>query len=569
MLIGDAKQFDFDLSGTIQVKPITVSGTDDELYVAAAEPKVVSRLPHDQAQLDKVAAEMAGTGCVFSFSAGRLTQIRFPRGLSTMTVAAYRDIGAALQFVREGAPSDDYTAREYDTTGEYVARYQFDAAAGLWHKQKQRYLSVLGAKQNATSGLSRIAPQIESSEGDILLFSDGRPENVKLRNAVALDGTQQAVRSTSKLSLNAIRSEPASQPGPDWAALIAPLATIAADQPYAGQTSVESLDQARIAGITFDQAVSELTRIEQQKKGGVPASVNGTPLDPASKAKVEQQTRDESRLFIALAAILREQPPSIPAATRLIRAKSPASSVLIEALGSASSPAAQLALVQLAAEKGVDPLQRTQIYTALSRSARPDRVAVDAMKGLLKNDPFNEQGLLSLGTYSRRFRDGGQEPEAEELGALLVGTLKVARTVPDRLTAIRALGNSGFDGALPFLGPSLADGRDDIRVAAVRALQSMRDPKVDELIADRLNSDPATEVRVSALKAAKVRAPSDVLVTAVETAATSAADPHVRYSAVELLSAWLEARPDVRPTLERASREDAEQRIRGQAQAAL
>jgi hemoglobin-like flavoprotein len=104
---------------------------------------------------------------------------------------------------------------------------------------------------------------------------------------------------------------------------------------------------------------------------------------------------------------------------------------------------------------------------------------------------------------------------------------------------------------------------------AVRALQAIRDSKVDELIAERLLTDSASDVRISALSAAKVRQPTDILAGAVQNAAANAEDPHVRYRAVELLATWIDTRPDVRPTLEQIAQNDVELRIRDRAQSAL
>jgi hypothetical protein len=52
-------------------------------------------------------------------------------------------------------------------------------------------------------------------------------------------------------------------------------------------------------------------------------------------------------------------------------------------------------------------------------------------------------------------------------------------------------------------------------------------------------------------------------------AATTAADPHVRFRAVELLASWLPRHPAVRSVLEQIARDESEPRIREAAQTAL
>ena len=305
------------------------------------------------------------------------------------------------------------------------------------------------------------------------------------------------------------------------------------------------------------------------KHGPVVSSVNGAAIDPDEEAARQQSTDERARLFIALAAILREQPDKVPLTVKKIQAGSPAGDVLVQALSSASSPAAQSALVGLVSSKTLDPRLRDRVVLALSRTPKPDARSVDALKTMLKADPFSEQALLGLGSYSRRLRDAGEAVRAEDIGRLLVATLAQSRGPSDRVTVLRAITNSGYSPAKDVVIGYTAAPEEEIRVAAVRALQSMKDGSVDQVIADRMLTDSSSEVQISALNAAKVRDPSDVLAHAAAGAATSAADPHVRYRAVELIDFWAHSRPDLRATLEDVSVRDPEGRIRDRAKAAL
>ena len=566
---GDSDTFDFDVTGPVQVTPTVVSPDAVTLYVAIADPKITSRVPGSQASLDKVAAELRATGCFFGLSGGRVTDMRAPRGFPAMAANTYREIGAAFQFAHTVPATEQYTSDEYDTTGQYAAEYLFDRGEGLWHKRKKRYFAILAAKNAPIGAPGKVVPQIDESDARVRLFPSGRPQEVDSKNTVTLGGAQLPVHSVTSVSLKAGASEPAKRPGPDWESLMAGMARTPADEPYGTEATLESVDAARMKGMTYDKAVAALERIASEKGGVVLSSVNGAPLDPAEQAKRERATEDKSRAFIALSAIFREQPQTIPLAIRRIREKSPAASTLVSALSAASTAASQRALVELANAKTTDPAMRDQVLASLSRTQRPDTKAIAAMKALLVADPFSEEGLLALGTYSRRLRDAGDTTQAEEIGALLVGTLKAATLQTDRLTALRAITNSGYAPALPYVVAALSAGEVEVRAAAVRSLQAMHDPKVDDILAERLRTDPASDVRISALTAVKVRSPTDVLAGAVENAAVSADDPHVRYRAVELLASWIDARPDIRPTLERIAGNDAEGRIRDRAQSAL
>ena len=101
-----------------------------------------------------------------------------------------------------------------------------------------------------------------------------------------------------------------------------------------------------------------------------------------------------------------------------------------------------------------------------------------------------------------------------------------------------------------------------MRAAAVRALQSMVDPRVDGLIAGRLLTDDATEVRTAAVDAAKQREASDTLTNAAMQTALQATDAVVRYHAVELLLQWMHQRPDLRAFLTGIEANDPEPRVR-------
>ena len=137
------------------------------------------------------------------------------------------------------------------------------------------------------------------------------------------------------------------------------------------------------------------------------------------------------------------------------------------------------------------------------------------------------------------------------------------------MTVLRAIANSGYAEALPKVIPYLTDDREQIRVDAVRALQSIRDPRVDELVIARLQDDSSSSVQMSAIAAAQLRDPSDTLVRGLETAGISATDPHVRHRAVEVMIHWLVRRPDLRSSLEKVARDDKEPLIRERAKTVL
>jgi len=550
--------FDFDLTGIVRLATVTATPELATLYATIADVKAVSRIPDSQEEFDKIAAQVQKAGCFFTLSGGRLRELRVPQGAAPTVINVYREVASAFQFARPLQELTRYTAEEYDTTGKYVAEYEFEPNTRLWQKKKQKYLELLTPTLQQGNIPARILPEVVASRGTIRLLADGRPDAIETSEELVMQSAQFSLRSTNTLSLEGGTSEPARQLAPDWTALVAATSRIAADEPYVVEGMDQSLEDQRVSGLTFEKAVEGLEQL------------GGGKVEPANSAG-QTAMAHESKLFIALAAILRTQPKTIPLAVRKIRSRSPIYRTLIDALASASSPEAQAALVQLMKSKTIDRDARTDIIASLTRTPNPDEVSIAAFKALLADNPASTQALYGLGTYSRRLRDKGKVKEAKEISELVAAQLALASS-PGRLAdVLRGIANSGYAGALPRVLPFLTSEDEGVRVAAVRALQSMHDTKVDELIAARLETDPSRQVRLSAVESAKLRQPSDTLARAFSRAATNAeADAHVRYAAVQVMIGWMpRGRGELRVALEKVARDDQEQRIRELATNAL
>jgi hypothetical protein len=553
----DPPAFDFDVLGRVVLEPVIVTPEAVTLHAAIRNARIVTRIPGAQPELDKLGAELNSAGFFFELRAGLLRDMRVPKGASPLVVNTFRTIASGLQVARSASDRPDYVATEYDSTGKYRAAYRVDAG-GAVQKQKLAYVELLGAPATGTASSLRIVPRIQRADGQLTLSADGRPQQVSWHEELLLDGAQTPVASTTVLSLSGGGSEPSAATGPD--ATYASMFVLPVSEAY-GKVSPEALDGSRIAGLTFEKAVS---RLEELARKTPTPSGDAEPSDPKAAGSVE-----ESQLFIGLSAILRQQPATVPAVVQKIRAKSPASSLLVDALGSASSPAAQDALIELLNAPSTPAAQKNQITKVLGRVSVPTERSVAALKQQLVKDPWSRKALFGLGTFSRRLRDAGEVERSAEVGDFLVKKLEAATTPSALVTMLRAVANSGYADALPRVMPLLTDPREQIRVDAVRALQSMKAPQVDDLIVARLEGDAANAVRLSAIQAAQVRVPTDVLVQGITRAATTTPDPHVRYRAVEVMLQWLGQRPDLREALVRQSTSDQEPKIRERITGAL
>jgi hypothetical protein len=563
---------ELNLESRVEVIPIEVTTEAITIHVAMRGPDIESGTAGRRDGLHVVARELEESTCFFVLSGGRVREMRVPRGLSAIAANTYRSLGAGLQFSRSTDNANRYSATEYDAMGKYEAQYQQAGARHLWHKRKERYLELLGPSDRPANAPAAVVPKVVASEGSIRLTADGRPEEVSLRDEVEMRGSQVAVHSTSSLLLQPAPTEPFASTRQESGAAAPSVADlharfrqadrIAADQPYAVESSPEALDDARIGGLSFSDVVSSLESMDKEKPST--ATDHGGAPD---QGEIDVQKR--ARLFIALCAILRKKPDAIGLAVAKIRARSPAASVLISALGSASNPAAERALLELSRSKSIGDDLKSHVINALGQTRRPSVLAVEGLKAMLAEDPFSPRVLYGLGTYARHLRDQGKTEEAVAIGELLLARLQAASTSSSLITVLRAIANSGYRPALAKLMPHLEDPRHLVRAAAVRAVQSMPGSEPEDVIASRLQHDTSVEVRLSAIAAARARAPSDQLVRALVDAATSADSPHVRYGAVETMCAWLAKRPDLRGSLLRVANGDQEVRIRQRTRACM
>jgi hypothetical protein len=555
--------FDFDVVGQLELEPVAVSPESVTLYATIPDARLVSRIPGAQAELDKLAAELRSSGAFFVENGGRTEELRVAPSTSQMAASTYRQVASALQFARARDGSQRYTAEESDTTGRYVAEYALDSD-GSWQKRKLRYLGLLGNDRLPIDAARRVMPEVLESRGRVGVLADGRPRRIDLLDRMQVKGAQSPVRSTVVVELEA-KGEPKPVPPRAFGTLLASSKRFGANEPIAEPGADRALDVAKIGELDFETILARIEARESEKGPG-PTPASDEPRSAEEQAKAEQRLRDEARLFNALGATFRTEPRTIDRAVARIRAKSPAAVALMDALGSAATPEAHRGLGKLLGH--VDAETERRIVLALARSPHPTSEGTRALMSVLDRVPLHTGALYGLGTYSRLLRDQGSLEESKAIGEFLVARLKITTGDSTISTVLKAIANSGYAGALSRVKPYLRDQRELVRAAAVRALQSMQDARVDGIIAERLTSDESPKVRLSALEAAEIRGPGLELAEALSET-INAEDRHVRYRAVELMADWLPRRPELRATLALVAKGDTEVRIRERAQSAL
>lgn len=135
--------------------------------------------------------------------------------------------------------------------------------------------------------------------------------------------------------------------------------------------------------------------------------------------------------------------------------------------------------------------------------------------------------------------------------------------------ALRGVSNSGLSAALPAVEPYLTSASPSLRIAAVQALRLMRNPRVTELLTDRLLHDRDQAVRRAAAQSASEQPPSEGLITAMQNAVTSDPDTKVRTILLETLVQRVPDRPELKTALELVLHEDAKASLRRRADEGL
>jgi hypothetical protein len=559
------KAVSYGLSSRAEISVVEHAEGRETLHLRLVEPAIENHLQGDKSNLDRLVRELQERDCVFVLSGGRIVEFGLRRGAPSLSANTLKQIAASLQVaVPRGSQGGSW--EEYDTTGRYEAQYRFDEGSQSYLKKKLRYLALLGRPTARNGSSIQIVPEVVKSEGRIRLSSDGRLESVESRDDLVIRGAQVPFHSSTSIGLRLV-SVAEMLPGGNLNSPLSVFELTPASEPDGPKANIEALDKARTEGATFREIVA---RVEADRAGH--AAVSGAK---STKGKLggasalqgsDSKAVGDPKLFDALAASLRSQDGAVREAVRMTVSKPAISMTLIDALSSASCSECEAALIGMLASENRDVKNRA-LY-GLARMPRPGDKAVATMKQILEKKPYDPTALYALGSYSRRFRDDGKLEHASELGELLTKRLSSAVGSMQVVTVLRAIGNSGYAGALAAVSRYVDDANGTVQGASILALGPMKDSAVDGILASRLRPESSTETRLSVIEAAQVREPSGTLASAIAGVYQSSA-VSVRHRAVDLFARWLPRQPNLRGLLEKISQSDPEERIRARAKALL
>jgi hypothetical protein len=452
------------------------------------------------------------------FEEGRVVEHRFEAGLGAFAAALLRSIIATLQLPH--GSSSSAAVREWDSTGEYEARYRRTARG--FEKQKLRYLRLLGAPQGGRMQLPEVShAQLELS------FEGAELARVVSRETVRSPLLQDAAIDVDT-RIELVRVGPAP--------LLASSAgkAVRAEQPYLDPTPRAAFDRARADGRDAAALIAAL-EAEQRAADDMLGSVNGQAVPAATRDSREKALGSRLATFSSLVGVLRADETAAASVLAAIAAGSRAEPSLMSALVSSGRTAG---LIALARDAGMALERRRAAVSALLRNDRPSAADCALLLSLLPDPDFEEHARFGLGSFARRLREQGQAQRAEELVAPLFAELATATAERQRVTLLRALANAASPAALPAVSGDLESESRALREAAIHALAMVPGTDVDAVYARRLAAERDAQLRELILgRIAQHRAASPVLVAALERLLRDDAMAVHRTSAQRALSA--------------------------------
>jgi HEAT repeat protein len=280
--------------------------------------------------------------------------------------------------------------------------------------------------------------------------------------------------------------------------------------------------------------------------------------------------RAGDRLGARLEAVLERNDEAVAPALALVRGDKP-SKLVMDALASAGTPAAQAGLGQLALDPSLEGPVRREVVASLALVQHPAPPTLRTIERLLATaDPgLHHAALFTAAALVRVGRRDAPASAARIERAVLTecGRGPMDGKGEERLDALAALGNLGSPAILPRVRGALGNPDPGARAAAARALRFVPDAEADRLLLATLRRDRDPTVRAAALFAAGFR-PIEPLADGLSETAESDPVEYVRANAVALLSRHPGASPRAARALGFVARNDPAPAVRQQAREA-
>ncbi len=464
---------------------------------------------------------------------GRFREARGAAGLPVFVGRMWQALGEYLQVVRE--PGESWQASESDASGNYLAEYKL--SGDTLFKQKSGYPS-LTAKHLKSYDVRQSDEQFRFDNPPAL-------RAVALKEgltAIAVDGPFATFDSNTELELEATTPL-----HPSVNATFAGLVAQAKALKTNGSQDPAAYDRARAGGLSVAEAYARLGEIKADDKG--------------------RRDRAE-RAFVALTALLRQDPKNLALLASKLAKDGPLTEPLLAALRDASTPESQALLAKMAApDSPLSAENRLEAARSLSRVPTPTAQTVEALKSLRSDATVGVQATYGLGSALHRLEN--QDPAlAESTRDALSTQLDQAQTPAQQAAVLTALGNAGSGAMLEKIRGYISNPSSAVRSAAAQALRRIPGAEPDGMLA-ALSRDPVADVRWNAVDAISERELSPVLAAALSERALGETEFAIRSRAINALSAWLPQDASIAGTLRLVAERDPSQDLRTVATNAL
>lgn len=278
------------------------------------------------------------------------------------------------------------------------------------------------------------------------------------------------------------------------------------------------------------------------ERGLVRGTTLSTWLDACGAAAAGDARVSEALVgLVAWLTVHPEDAPQVVAAVAAAQDEGEAE-VLIGALGSTAAPAAERALMALAADPALSIERRRRAVVELGLREAPAADVLDTLATTVeaRDEGLRDAAVLATGSVAAGLAE--LDPAATQRAVDgIVERFDATDDPAQRRALLLALGNAGDDAALPPVMEALDEGDPMLRAAAMRALRSLGEA-ADPLIAEHLARDEDVAVRRAAARTLADR-PLDRTLDALDDAFGPEPDRGVRRAMVDAAAAHL---PDPR-----------------------
>jgi HEAT repeat protein len=465
---------------------------------------------------------------------GAVLKAHFPKDSQGSDRNLLQMIATEMQLVRPDQKPAQWTAIERDGAGLFMAAYQ-TGDQGTVIKRKLKYLESSGA--SGAQGTPNIPVSIEQSEYRFVVDSGGGVTSLEGSERIRIpmpfgEGGGLDIRTSIRLSDLRVQVVSNLIGSLDRARATVETLPIQTQQPDPAQARAR-LDQQLLEGYSTEALLG-----------------------------MARSKTDDHALPGRLAALFRQRAGAIDEAVGLLGHPGSAG-LVIDALGSAGTPAAVQALGRTTHETKYPTDLRVRALSALMRVQQPSVEAMRIPRDLLDNpdQAVSRTAAMAMGALARAGRTS-QPAEADAIDQFMIDRYGKTAEANGRIELLSAMGNSAGLALLPTVEAALHDSASKVRAAAARALRLVDDPAAARLLADTMIGDHDATVRSAAIFAATFRSMEDSLVAALLQAAKSDLVDQVRSEAIVLLLRHQSSLPQVSQALANIADNDPKERIR-------